>query len=336
VVVDRPSVPGLDEPARMLATPVDGRVLVVGATRENRAEALRNLREELLIAGPIALLLATALGYLLAGSGLRAVEHMRMRAEQISADWPAERLPVPRTGDELQRLGETLNAMLGRLQSAVAREREFVADASHELRTPLALMRAELDYAVHYARNEQELRAAIRTASEETDRLVALSGALLLIASSDRGGLPLRRDRLRVSELLDAIASRFSWRAQELDRHLVVSESANGITIHGDRLRLEQALGNLVDNALRHGADDVRLAARKDGDAIVFDVSDDGRGFADDVLPQAFERFTRGTSGGSGLGLSIVRAIAEAHGGTVVAENAAHRGARVSLRIPTR
>src|SRR5207302_1579771 len=142
--VDVRGVPGLDEPARLLGLPIDrgGRrlVLVVGATRENRAEALRSLRTELLVAGPFALVLATALGYLLAGAGLRAVEAMRRRAAAISADRPGERLPVPPTGDELERLGTTLNGMLARLESALERERGFVAEAGHELRTPLALL----------------------------------------------------------------------------------------------------------------------------------------------------------------------------------------------------
>ena len=129
--VDVPSVPGLDEPARLLAVPVGGRVLVVGATRENRAEALRNLRTEFLVAGPLALLLATGLGYLLAGAGLRAVETMRRRAAEISADWPGERLPLPGTRDELDRLGKTLNEMLARLEAAIERERDFVAEAGH-------------------------------------------------------------------------------------------------------------------------------------------------------------------------------------------------------------
>src|ERR671932_564620 len=154
--VDVPSVPGLEEPARLLAVPVRGRVLVVGATRENRAEALRNLRTELLIAGPLALLLATGLGYLLAGAGLRAVETMRRRAAEISADRPGERLPLPGTRDELDRLGETLNEMLARLEAAIERERDFVAEAGHELRTPLALLRAELDFALHHAESEEE------------------------------------------------------------------------------------------------------------------------------------------------------------------------------------
>src|SRR5207237_1500458 len=194
-----------DEPARLLAVPVRGRVLVVGATRENRAEALRNLRTELLIAGPLALLVATGLGYLLPGAGLRAVETMRRRAAEISADRPGERLPLPGTRDELDRLGATLNEMLARLEAAIERERDFVAEAGHELRTPLALLRAELDFALHHAESEEELRAAVREASAETDRLVQLAGALLLIASSDRWNLRLRQAHVSARELLESV-----------------------------------------------------------------------------------------------------------------------------------
>src|SRR5919204_281221 len=171
----------------LLAGPTARGALVVGATRENRAEALRNLRTELLIAGPIALLLATGLGYLLAGAGLRSVEAMRRRAAEISADRPGERLPLPGTRDELDRLGETLNEMLARLEAAIDRERDFVAEAGHELRTPLALLRAELDFALHHAESEDELRDALREASAETDRLVPLSRGPLLVASPARG-----------------------------------------------------------------------------------------------------------------------------------------------------
>jgi signal transduction histidine kinase len=339
---DLPQIPGLDEGVRLLSTPVrrDRRrlILVVGATAENRREALRSLRDELLVVGPVALLLASGLGYLLAGAGLRTVEAMRAHAARISADTPEERLPVPATGDELQRLGRTLNEMLARLQDALERERSFVADASHELRTPLALMRAELDYALHYAETEQELRAAIRTASDETDRLVALAAALLLIAASDRGQLALRREPTDAGELVDSVRQRFAWRAEELGRPLIAERPAAPVTLDADRLRLEQALGNLVDNALRHGEGTVRIAAARAGHDVALCVCDDGPGFAAELLPHAFERFSRGEAhragDGSGLGLAIVRTIAKAHGGTVEAAGSGTPGARVTLRLP--
>jgi two-component system, OmpR family, sensor kinase len=339
--IDVPSVPGLNEPARLLATPIrrGGRalVVVVGATRENRAEALRNLRTELLIAGPVALLLATGLGYLLAGAGLRAVEAMRARAARISADRPGERLPVPPTGDELQRLGETLNAMLARLEDALERERGFVAEAGHELRTPLALLRAELDYALHYAESEAELREALRTASDETDRLVQLAGDLLLIASAEQGEIPLRAEPLEASELLESVKKRFAWRAETQQRPIDL-DAQDGLTVTGDRLRLEQALGNLVDNALRYGAGPVRLTARVVNGQIELGVSDEGPGFSPELAGRAFQRFSRGDAAragqGAGLGLAIVLTIANAHRGSAEARTGDGGGADVVIRLP--
>jgi signal transduction histidine kinase len=330
--VDVPSVPGLDEPARLLAVPTSRGVLVVGATRENRAEALRSLRTELFIAGPIALLLATGLGYGLAGAGLRTVEAMRRRAAEISADRPGERLPVPRTRDELERLGATLNEMLARLEAAIERERDFVAEAGHELRTPLALLRAELDFALHHAESEEELRAALREASVETDRLVQLAGDLLLIASTDRGKLPLREERVSARELLQSVDNRFAWRAQEAGRPLQVDAPAE-LAFTGDRLRLEQALGNLVENALRHGEGAVRVEACPVDGQVELHVRDEGAGLSAEFAPRAFQRFSRAdesrTSGGAGLGLAIVDAIAQAHGGSARAE-----GADVWISVP--
>jgi heavy metal sensor kinase len=341
VYADRSSVPGLDEPSRLLATPVErnGRrlVLVVGATRQDRVEALASLRDELLIAGPIALALATIAGYVLAGLSLRPVESMRRRAAAISADTPGERLPVPETGDELQRLGETLNEMLARLESALEREREFVADAGHELRTPLALLRTELELALRHAETPQELREAVRRSSADVDRLGQLAEDLLLIARSDRGRLPLRLETVAAGDLLGSVAHRFEWRAEEAGRTLT-ADAADGVTVHADRMRLEQALGNLVDNALRHGGGAVRLTVTATNGIVELHVRDEGGGFPPDFLGQAFERFARAdparTYGGAGLGLSIVRAIAEAHGGSAHAANRDQGGADVWVAVP--
>ena len=339
---DRSSVPGLNEGARLLAVPVtrQGRplVLVVGATRENRAEALRSLRTELLVAGPVALVLATVLGYLLAGAGLRAVERMRRRAAGISADRPGERLPVPRTGDELERLGQTLNAMLDRLEEGRERERGFLAEASHELRTPLALLRAELDFALHHAETDEERLTALGEASAETDRLVQLASDLLALAGAEQGRLPLRLERVPAGELLAGVRRRFLWRAESVTRRIEI-ESPDGLVIEADRLRLEQALGNLVENALRHGQGTVQLRSRRvDGNAVELGVSDEGAGFPEEFRPRAFERFSRAevhrTSPGSGLGLAVVAAIAAAHGGTVQAAPANGAGCAVWITLP--
>ena len=341
LLADRSSVPGLDEPSRLLATPVrrGGRrlVLVVGATRQDRAETLSSFRDELLLAGPIALVLASLAGYLLAGLSLRQVESMRRRAATISADTPGERLPVPPTGDELERLGHTLNAMLGRLEDALTREREFVADAGHELRTPLALLRTELELALRHGASPEELREAVRASSQEVERLAQLADDLLLIARSDRGRLPLRVEALAVPELLEGISTRFSWRAEEAGRPLAV-EADDGGVVRGDRVRIEQALGNLVDNALRHGEGKVTLASARHNGVVELHVLDEGAGIPPDLDGRAFERFVRGdharSQRGAGLGLSIVQAIAEAHGGSAHVASRNGRGADVWLSLP--
>jgi len=341
IFANRDSVPGLDEPSRILATPVSERqgkvVLVVGATREERNETLRSLRNELFVAGPLALVLATLTGYLLAGLALRPVDSMRRRAAAISAEKPGERLPVPSTGDEIERLGRTLNEMLGRLEAALQREREFVADAGHELRTPLALLRTELELALRHGGSPDELRTALRLSSEEVDRLVQLAEDLLLIARTEEGRLALRTETLDGATLLESVARRFEWRAQESGRRLLAAETSR-LEFVADRIRLEQALGNLVENALRYGAGDVELSASTADGVVELHVTDRGAGFPPEFLERAFERFTRPDAarprGGTGLGLSIVRVIAEAHGGTAHAANRAGGGADVWIALP--
>jgi len=342
IYANEPAIPGLDEGSRVLATRVNrgGRpaVLVVGATSQNNIETLENFREELLIAGPIALLLASGVGYLLAGLSLRQVESMRRRATAISGETVGERLPVPATGDEVQRLGETLNEMLARLEATLQRERTFVADAGHEIRTPLALLRTELELALHQAQTADELRAAVRRSSQEADRLAQLAEDLLLIARTDRGQLPLRREHVRAEALIEAVRSRFEWRAAELGK-TVIAVQADGLIMDGDRIRLEQALGNLVDNALRYGGEQVTLEATRSDGRTELHVRDNGSGMPREFLPRAFDRFARADPargrGGVGLGLSIVKAIAESHAGSAHVANADARGTDAWISIPS-
>ena len=320
------------EPMRLLVTPT----LVVGASLEDRDEALDELLAQLLVVGPLALLLASGAGYFLAAAALRPVESMRREAAEITGDAAGRRLPLPRARDEIRRLGETLNDMLGRLQESLTRERRFVADASHELRTPLALLQTELELALRHKRTPGELEDALRSARDEVDRLTRLAEDLLILARLDEGRLPLRTATISARELLEAVARRFDQRAAAEGRALEVQ--ADMVSFPGDPLRLEQALGNLVDNALRHGAGTVRLGADERDGSVELHVADEGGGFAPDVLPVAFERFTREDEargdGASGLGLAIVDAIARAHGGSARAANEPGGGGVVTLALP--
>src|SRR6266446_4763973 len=339
VFIDRSSVPGLDEPARMLALPVQrGQsrlVLVVGATRANRTETLASLRNAFLIGGPLALILASLAGYWLAGAALRPIEAMRRRAAAISASSLDDRLPVPPSGDEVSRLGETLNEMLRRIGDGLARERRFVADASHELRTPLALLKTELELALRRSRTTAELEAAIRGAAEDTERLSRIADDLLLLARAEQGRVPLRREPVDVADVLDTVAGRFQSRAESEQRDLSVAADDDPLVVSADRSLLEQALANMVDNAFTHGAGRVTLTAEQRNGSAELHVLDEGTGFPADFLQHAFERFSRAqtTAEGSGLGLAIVETIAEAHDGRAGAANSPGGGTDVWLSL---
>jgi two-component system OmpR family sensor kinase len=341
-ITTRPHVRSIQGQARLLARPATGRgqtyVVVVAATLDDRNESLRNLRTILLIGGPVALLLASLAGYAVSGTALRPVEAMRRRAAAISAAEPDERLPLPEANDELRRLGETLNQMLGRLEAALARERTFVDDASHELRTPLALHKTELELALRYAKTQEEMRAAIASAIVEVDRLSALAEDLLVLARSEQGKLALHLRRVRVADLLGDLRERFASRIDESGRTLVV-EPPNGLTIDGDPVRLGQALTNLVENAIQHGGGEIRVRAGKAGGELEIHVEDRGPGFPPDFLDRAFERFSRPDQArggeGTGLGLAIVEAIARAHRGSAHAANRDGSGADVWIELPS-
>jgi two-component system OmpR family sensor kinase len=226
--------------------------------------------------------------------------------------------------------------MLARLESALARERRFVSDASHELRTPLAALRTELELALRRERTREELERALRSAAEETDRLSQLAEDLLVLARSDDGRLPIRPEQLDAAELLGDVKERYARRTAESGRSLEI-EAENGLKLSADRLRTEQALGNLVENALRHGSGRIGLWARRRDGRIELHVQDEGGGFAPDFLEIAFDPFSRGdparSGSGAGLGLAIVDVIARAHGGTARAANL-DPGADVWLELP--
>ncbi|MBV8258460.1 MAG: HAMP domain-containing protein [Actinobacteria bacterium] len=305
-------------------------VVVVARPLAARAESLDHLRHELVLFLTLALVISSLAGYGLAAGALRPVEAMRRRAAAVTARRPG-RLPVPRSNDEISRLAETLNDMLARLEASFEHERRFVADAAHELRTPLALLRAELELALRRPRSREELEDALRSAAEETERLSRLAEDLLLIARADQGALPIRRERVAAGEVLAMVAARYASIAE-----LEVEES--DALLDADPARVEQALGNLVDNALAYGGPHVVLSAVERDDVVELHVSDDGPGFPEEFRELAFDRFTRADEargrGGTGLGLAIVALIASAHGTPVGLRNRPEGGADVWLAVP--
>lgn len=340
-VFDR-MVPGIDNTTRVLAVPVvtssGGAIVVVGSSLQDRADQLLRLAATLGIGTPLALILISLAGWLLAGAALRPVERMRREAAEISMTDPSSRLTLPVADDEILRLGVTLNAMLDRIQASIERELRFVDDASHELRTPLSILKAELELALARPRSTGEMEAALRSASEETDHLVRLAEDLLVLARARGGKLPMHGERTDLQELLQGIAGRHEPRAAAAGLEITV-EAPNSFA-HVDAARLRQAVDDLLDNAVRHTprGGRIHVSAERDEGSVRFAVQDTGPGFAPDSLDRAFEPFARDGAAreddaGSGLGLAIVRVIAEAHGGSAQVENVPGGGARVSLVV---
>jgi len=329
--------------SRVLAAPSEeGPIVIVGASLEEQNEAATRLTAALLLGGSGALMIATLIGWIVAGAALDPVERMLAEAAEISADEPGRRLRVPDSGDELARLGTTLNEMLARLEQAIEHERRFVDDASHELRTPLGILKTELELALRKARIPEELEAALRSAAEESDRLNSLAEVLLVLARSDRGRLPVRREEIDALELVNEVTARFEPISQARD----ISIEIRGDTptrANADPARLRQALSNLIDNALRHSPRGGSVVVRVDAndERLLISIADDGSGFPTDFIDRAFEPFTRvdasrgRSGGGAGLGLAIVKAVAESHGGSSVASNRPEGGAVVSIEVPS-
>ncbi len=327
--------------SRLLLVPVDGGVLVVGASMDEVNEALARLASLLLVGGPLALVLATGVGWFVTGAALRPVEQMRREAAAISASEPGRRLHPPPTGDEIARLGETLNEMLDRLEDALERERHFVDEASHELRTPLANLRTELELALRRSRSSTELESALRSATDETERLVRLAEDLLVLARADGGRVPVRRETVQLRPLIEDATQAFAHEAADAGVQ-VEARVPDDLRATVDPNRMRQVIGNLLDNAIRHTPAGGRVtvqAGRVDG-LLSLEVRDTGEGFPPSFLPRAFEAFARPDAarsrkdGGTGLGLAIVAAVAASHGGTAEADNGPDGGARVTVRIP--
>jgi two-component system OmpR family sensor kinase len=337
------AVRGEPERVRLLATPVSAQgqklVVVVGASLADRDHALNTLRYELLIGGPAALLVVALAGYLLARAALRPVEALRLETERFSGTDLTQRVTLPQADDEIRRLGGTLNGLLNRLEQSIGHQRQLVADASHELRTPLALLRTELELALRRPRSDGEVRTALRSAAAETERMARLADDLLILARSDDAKLTVARSETPVADILQAVAERFRRRAEEEGRSIVIDDHFQGVA-DVDAAQIEQALGNLVENALRHGRGTITVGAMRVSDGLRLMVEDEGDGFETEFLPRAFERFSQAdrsrTGSGAGLGLAIADAIASAHGGTAVAANRSPHGGCVQLTIPDR
>jgi signal transduction histidine kinase len=324
---------------RILAVRSGSRTVIVATALDDRDDALRHLRSLLWSGGTTAFFVACALAWMLAGAALRPVERLRRAAASHSASDLGGRLDEPAADDEIHRLAVTLNEMLARIERSVDRERSFLDRASHELRTPLANLSLGLELARERGGTPEELRAAIEDASLEAARLDALASNLLALARAAHHELPILRQDSDVTMLLaDTIAS-FGPRAtaQQLTIDL---DAEPGLHARLDPMRVRQAVSNLIDNACHASSPGgaIGVAARRREGWLEVSVTDDGpgipTGFAVEPAGRLHRQPRRSTHGGAGLGLAIVAAIVDAHGGSATIEADDGGGTTVRLLLP--
>lgn len=335
-----------DEAVRILAVPTrrdPSQVLVAAAELDPVQEAQAALLQVATPLGVGASVIAGLAGWLVARRGLSPVARMAAAADAIGARDLSLRLPLPESEDELTDLARTLNGLLGRIEAAWQRERQFTADASHELRTPLAILRAELELAQQHT-DEQRLVVALDSALEEADRLGHLIDDLLLLARLDAGAVDARAP-VDVAEVADDLVPRFQALAAR--RGITLTSSGDAVA-WADVRALTRALSNLLDNAVRHAPDRGHVALNIAVDAeprtgtrtAVITVTDDGPGVPPHERRKLTERFSQlqspaGAPGGAGLGLAIVASVAASHGGSMDIGSVPNvPGLAVTLRLP--
>ena len=299
----------------------------------------------------IVVVLGLAGGVFVARRVLRRIDAMTGTTQRIMAGDLSERLPVGRSGDEIDRLAENLNAMLERIEALMVGLKEVSDNIAHDLKTPLTRLRNRAEDALAKAGNEDEYRAALERTIDESDGLIRTFNALLMIARAESGQDRDNMSDFDAAEVAHGIHELYEPLAE--DKGMTLAVSADAATIHGNRELISQALANLVENAIKYGqrtvprpageraevSPDILIDARRDGDAVLLSVTDHGPGIPEADRQRAVERFVRleasRTQPGSGLGLSLASAVATLHGGSLRLADS-QPGLRVTLVIPSR
>ncbi|MCB8966446.1 MAG: HAMP domain-containing protein [Ardenticatenaceae bacterium] len=293
-------------------------------------------RVAVFIAGMVAIFLGT----LIFRQITRPLKNIRLASQSLAAGDLSARVPLVKSHDELGRVADAFNQMAEQLQQQERLRQQMVADVAHELRTPITVMQSNLEAMLDGLLQPEE--SELRELHDEARRLARMIEDLRLLSLADTGRLSLREEPVNVAEVVDAVVARLTPLAQ---RHVVTLEADVKhlkLAVLGDADRLQQALGNLIDNAIRHTPQGgrVRVTAVREANTIHVSVADTGSGIPASDLPYIFERFWRGDksrsrhSGGSGLGLAIVQQIVTLHGGTVRVASPPGAGAIFTISLP--
>ena len=316
-------------------------IVEVGVSTERTESTLSQVLLLLIIGLPIAVGIAVTGGFILVRRALKPVDGIARKAEEITQLNLSERLPVMRSGDELERLSISLNLMISRLEDAIQTSKRFVADASHELRTPLTVLRGELESLAQDVQLRAETRESLGSMLEEVDRLAEIVESLLALSKLDAGDASAERVKFDLGELVTTTAEQMSLLAE--DKNITVTcEVAQQVMVEGDRARMKQVVVNLLDNAIKYTPNGGRvlLGISRTAHEAILEVADNGMGIPADALPHMFKRFFRvddsrsRNQGGAGLGLSIVKSICNAHGAAVEVTSTPGEGSRFRVRQP--
>lgn len=320
-----------------------GNCLLVGQSLAPYQEKVDRFDRRLYTAGFLVLVLGLAGCWCLTTREIRPIERISAAARRISEGQLSERIAVTDDGNELGRLAAVLNTTFDRLESAFERQRQFTADASHELRTPLTVMISEAQTTLSRPRTAEEYRETVETCLEEAQRMRRLASALLELSKIDSGRPTTPPETVDLGRLAAGILDQLESSLGE-GKGLRFHHDLTPSVLEGHPEALQQVLTNLVSNAIQHTppGGEIRVATRSEGEEAVLTVSDTGAGIAAEDLPHIFERFYRadrartGSGSHAGLGLAIVRAIVESHGGGIEVESALGQGTTVTIRFPTR
>jgi heavy metal sensor kinase len=305
---------------------------------ESIQRPVSRLRTALLLFVPILLILAGFGGWFLAGKSLRPLNDLTQRARSITVHHLNQPLAISGAGQEIQELIDVFNEMIRRLDTSFRQIKQFTADASHELRTPLTVIKGEAEVALRAERKPEDYRETLHRILDETNYMAHIVENLLLLSRIDAGQLQLRREPTALEEIV-----------QEILQKLRVLLQAKNLRVHtqlepvppilGDRERLAQMAQNLIDNSLKYTPEDgeIQIRVYQEGTSVVLSIRDTGIGIPASDLPHVFDRFYRVDKsrsrkiGGSGLGLSIVKWIVEAHQGQITMHSEEGQGTTVQV-----